>query len=296
MSWLKVEGIVQQYDTIEKAEAVAADLQQNDSRGDVIGRESTYGDDGRILSERGVLLLMAAITTITTERFLEFWSKVTDDLCVHPDDAAVLRDNRHRFETNTMVGPFMGKVKTAPVVFLTLNPGSSGVESDEAQTPSVREGTKRILGGDAPLPSFETNPEGRKWTQRILTQFGVRYESAVDRVAFINFVPYRSKGFTDHKLITRLHSVSMVRRWTEDTLFREARGGERIVVCIVAHERWGLQPGTTQGVSLFSPQCVPRQYILIHGPDREKIGQLIRRAVFNPHATASFSYQAREIA
>jgi hypothetical protein len=25
---------------------------------------------------------MAAITTITTERFLQFWSKVTDDLCV----------------------------------------------------------------------------------------------------------------------------------------------------------------------------------------------------------------------
>jgi len=220
---------------------------------------------------------MAAITTITTERFLQFWSKVTDDLCVHPDDAAMLCDNRHRLET---IGPFMGKIKTAPVVFLTLNPGSSGVESREAQTPSVREGMKRILGGDAPLPSFETNREGRKWTQRILTQFGVRYESAADKVAFINLVPYRSKGFTDHKLITRLHSVSMVRRWTQDTLFREARAGERIVVCIVAHERWGLQPGTTQGVSLFSPQCGSRQYILKLGPDREKIGQLIRRAVF----------------
>ena len=222
---------------------------------------------------------------MTTDDWLAFLARATD-LCVHPDDAPVLNATRHRLETNTLIGALMGPVRTARVVFLTLNPGSSGVEAAEAQRPEVREEMRRILGGDAPLPSFKTNPGGRVWTQRILTQFGVRYEAAADKVAFVNLVPYRSGGLDskDRRLIPQLPTVKMVRRWTCDTLFPEARAGKRIVVCIVSHREWGFEPGTQQGISLFAPKCTRRQYILLHGPERENIGRLIRLAVYGEAA------------
>src|SRR6516225_4584642 len=54
----------------------------------------------------------------------------------------------------TLVGPFMGPVRTAPVVLLTLNPGfSTGEAREAAQIPAARESMANNLGGDAPLPA-----------------------------------------------------------------------------------------------------------------------------------------------
>jgi hypothetical protein len=84
-------------------------------------------------------------------------------------------------------------VRTAPVVLLTLNGGINGVERDEAKIPHERELMARNLGGDAPLPTFASNPGGREWTERRLAQFGLSYEVASLKVAFINLIPYHSR-------------------------------------------------------------------------------------------------------
>src|SRR5262249_38396980 len=105
-------------------------------------------------------------TMVTTEDFLKFWAKAVLSLQIHPDDAAALKGNRHTLALDALVGPFMGPVRTAPVVLLTLNGGINGVERDEANNPAVRGLMARNLGGDAPLPTFATNPGGREWTER----------------------------------------------------------------------------------------------------------------------------------
>jgi hypothetical protein len=138
------------------------------------------------------------------------------------------------------------------------------------------------LGGDAPLPDWENigNPAGRGWTERRLSQFGVTYKSAADKVAFINLIPYRSdEGAKDMRMVERLASSRCVRRWAHDTLFREARDGKRIVVCLRSARVWGLQPDTEQGL-LFTPQF-NRASFMLHGAMREKIGLDVRRAVLN---------------
>jgi hypothetical protein len=76
---------------------------------------------------------------VTTDEFLRFWAKAIASLQIHPDDAEALKSNRHALTLDTLVGPFMGPVRTAPVVLLTLNPGFSGVEQGEAKMQAVRE-------------------------------------------------------------------------------------------------------------------------------------------------------------
>jgi hypothetical protein len=71
-------------------------------------------------------MLERNIEMVTTEDFLQFWAKAIPNLQIHPDDAEALRHNRHSLALDTLVGPFMGPVRTAPVVLLTLNGGLMG--------------------------------------------------------------------------------------------------------------------------------------------------------------------------
>jgi hypothetical protein len=226
---------------------------------------------------------------VTTENFLRFWAKAIPNVQVHPDDVAALDGNRHDLARDVLVGPFMGPVRAAPVVLLTLNGGlgKEGVEQREATIPSAREEMARNLLGDAPLPSFATNPGGREWTERLLAQFGLCYESAAPKVAFINLIPYRSmSGSQDMRMAKLLPSSRMVLAWAHDTLFPEGEAGKRVVVCLRSARAWGLDPDTPQrGQSLFTPYF-NRRGIMCHvdrngepSPMREKVGTAVRRAV-----------------
>ena len=216
---------------------------------------------------------------VTTEVFLRFWAKAIPSLQIHPGDAMALKGNRHTLALDTLVGPFMGPVRTAPVILLTLNGGFSGVERDEAKTPAVRELMARNLRGDAPLPTFATNPAGRKWTESRLAQFGLSYAVASLKVAFVNLIPYRSReGAKDLHMIKRLESARLVRAWAHDTLFREAEAGKRVVVCLRSAGAWGLESDTQRGLSLFTPRFT-RAGFMLHGPMREKVSFAVQRTV-----------------
>jgi hypothetical protein len=216
---------------------------------------------------------------VTTEDLLRFWAKAIPSLQIHPDDAEALKSNRHTLALDTLVGPWMGPLRTAPVVLLTLNGGFSGVERDEAKMPAVRELMAHNLGGDAPLPTFATNPGGREWTERRLAQFGLSYEVASSKVAFVNLIPYRSReGARDLHMLERLESVHLVRAWAHDTLFPEAEAGKRAVVCLRSARAWGLEPDTQRGLSLFTPKF-NRAGFMLHGPMRETVSFAVRRAI-----------------
>ena len=159
--------------------------------------------------------------TSTTD-YLAFWSKAIPNLHVHPDDEAALKSTPHKFALDTLVGPWMGPIRTAPVVILMLNGGmaGNGEEARAAQMPTARESMAHNLTGDAPLPNWEGigNPAGREWTTRRLNQFGVSYKAASDKVAFVNLIPYRSKeGAKDIRMADRLESCRVLRSWMHYT-------------------------------------------------------------------------------
>ena len=217
---------------------------------------------------------------VSTNDFLDFWSKAIPNLQVHPDDEAALKTNRHEFQLDALVGPWMGPVRTAPVIILMLNGGlvGNGEEAVAAQMPTARASMARTLTGDAPLPNWEGNPKGREWTTKRLAQFGLSYKAAADKVAFINLMPYRSKnGAKDIRMADRLESCRVMRSWMRDTIFKEAEAGERIVICLRSHQQWGLERGTNRGVSLFSPVCNRGGYTLLN--EREPIAKAVRQAV-----------------
>src|SRR5262249_22205335 len=138
------------------------------------------------------------------------------------------------------------------------------------------------LGGNAPLPTFATNPKGRVWAEARLRQFGLNYQNAGSKVAFINLIPYRSsEGSKDKKrMIPHLASSRIVLAWACDTLFREAESGKRVVVCLRSAKDWGLDPAIPERGLLFTPKVNPRSGYLVHGAVREKVCLAVRRAVF----------------
>jgi hypothetical protein len=224
---------------------------------------------------------------ITTEDLVQFWSKAIPSLQVHPEDAATLNANRHALALDALVGPWMGPIRTAPVVLLTLNGGLAGTgeEARAARMPAARESAVNTLSGDAPLPDWVGNPAGRVWTQSRLAQFGLSYAAAATKVAFVNLIPYRSKdGAFDKHMINRLESCRMVWAWARDTLFPAAEAGERIVVCLRSARDWGLEPASQRGKSLFSPKFTRSGY-MHHGAVREIVGTVVRRAVYTPDKT-----------
>jgi hypothetical protein len=175
-----------------------------------------------------------------------------------------------------------------------LNGGLNGVEQDEAKMPDVRKLMAQNLGGDAPLPTFATNPGGREWTERRLTQFGLSYKTASTKVAFVNLIPYRSReGAKDLRMLDCLESTRLVRAWAHDTLFPEAEAGKRVVVCLRSARAWGLEPDTQRGLSLFTPKF-NRAGFMLHGPMREKVSFAVQRAV-GPSSTSATATRASGI-
>jgi hypothetical protein len=219
----------------------------------------------------------------STDDLVQHWAKAIPDLHIHPDDAEALRTKRHQFELGALVGPWMGPIRTAPVVLLYLNPGLAGTgeEVTSAQDPEVREAMVRNLAGDAPLPSWKGNPAGLGWTDSKLKQFGVTYESASSKIAFVNLIPYRSaEGSKDARMSKCLESSRLMLTWANDTLFPEARAGERIVVCLQSAHLWNLQTGTREGEALYAPPKTRQGIMHKIGATREEIGSAVRRRVF----------------
>jgi hypothetical protein len=177
----------------------------------------------------------------------------------------------------------MGPISEAPVVLLYLN-GGLGNRAEvisASQDAETREEMIRTLHGGAPLFSFRTNPLGRIWTDGKLGQFGLTYQSAATKVAFVNIMAYKSQnGGEDVHMVNRLTSSRMVRRWAHDTLFPEARRGERVVVCLRSARLWGVTPGTREGDALYAPD-VTRGGFMHHGSMREEIARAVRARVYD---------------
>jgi hypothetical protein len=224
---------------------------------------------------------------VSNENFFGFWSKAISSLQEHPDDEAALKTNPHGFPLDTLVGPWMGPIRTAPVIILTLNGNlvGNGEEARAAQMPVARAFAAHNLTGDAPLPDWHAigNPAGLGWTTGRLTQFELSYKDAADKVAFVNLIAYKSKDGSKHmnmRMANKLPSSLMMQAWMRDTIFPEAEAGERLVICLRSHRAWDLEPGTQRGESLFAPKCT-RGGHMAHGEMREKICLAVRRAVFD---------------
>lgn len=212
------------------------------------------------------------------ESLFRFWSEMPAGALHHPRDRHVLARVPHAFPHTAPPNPFFGPLRTAPLVLLYLSPGLGPEDEAAARDPAFREFFLRQWTGDAPLPAADEYPGWWKWWAPRVAQFGLDPLAARDKVAFLNISPYRSKTFSDWPMLAALPSSRAALDWAQNTLFRQAYDGERIVVCLRSARYWGLsapRDGGPWGRGLYVSHFTQSGY-LHHGSERDAIRAHVR--------------------
>jgi hypothetical protein len=156
--------------------------------------------------------------------------------------------------------PFVGDIRRADVVILLLNPGFGITDYfSEYQHPEFRERHVASLWqrpAQNGYPLHFLDPEmcwhgGSTWWMRKLGEvvaalaskrFNGSYLKALRetarRVAAVELFPYHSSNFAEWRLLDRLPSVSMARRFAADVLLADAQVGDRLIIVTRQAERW----------------------------------------------------------
>jgi hypothetical protein len=208
----------------------------------------------------------------------EFWSGLPGDAHVHPADQTVLDRVEHHFELDCLLGPFRGRLRTAPVVLLFLSPGFKESDRVHGQTKAGQEYYVRLRSGDCDLPTAEEHEAANTWATRIVRQFELDYDTIRSNVAFLNIGAYKSQDFRDWKMLTALPSCRITLDWTQSVLFPQAEAGERVVVCLRSAELWGLRINERYGKGLFAPAC-NRSGFMLKGQIREEAVTAVKDAI-----------------
>jgi len=136
----------------------------------------------------------------------EFWSGLPGNAHYHPADRVVLERVKPQFRLDCLVAPFMGRLRTAPVVLLFLSPGFVESDRSDASSATAQAYYARRRIGDCDLPSEQEHASALRWAKPILRQFALEYDSVRSTVAFLDIAAYKSRGFRDWKMLTALPS------------------------------------------------------------------------------------------
>jgi hypothetical protein len=183
----------------------------------------------------------------------DFWREVPGDARCHPLDEKVLARVDHQFNLECLLGPYMGRLQTAPVVLLFLSPGFDVDAIAHGKSPDGVRYYTRQRDGFADLPCPEEHGAAHRWILRVLKQFEVDWSDARSKVAFLNISPYKSKDFKDGPMLASLPSCRAALDWAQSVLFPQAERGERLVVCLRSAAYWGLGRKSAAKGSLIVP-------------------------------------------
>jgi len=162
----------------------------------------------------------------------DFWKKLPDKSCVHPEDLEVVEKCNGVFELHVPPGHINGQLKTAPVIALFLNPGFE----DE----KCRELLFKQIEGESDFPLWFN-----RWRQWFIprVKIGDMTEAEIAKnVSIFNVCSYASK---DAKLLTpailkKLPSTQVAIKYLHEVLIPQAQRGERFIVVCRAAWAWKI--------------------------------------------------------
>lgn len=188
-----------------------------------------------------------------TGDIFRFWAGLKPGTKVHPLDAEVLGRVEHGFDLDCLPFPFLGPLKTAPVVLLYLNPSLGGDDHEVAGSATSQKWFHRALDGMHPLPDTAQTAAAAKWCQKQVKLLG-DWERMRHHVAILELTPYHCSRFenADPKLLPALASSRAAAAWAQEVLFPDARDGRRVVICVWGARSWGLAAGRQYGEKLFA--------------------------------------------
>jgi hypothetical protein len=208
---------------------------------------------------------------------VSFWDGLPGDCRVHPADVDVLHRVQHHLQLDCLPGPFNGELKSAPVILLFLSPGFSDYDLKHAKSQIGQDYYKNSRSGFHSLPSTEEHTTSSSWTKSIIKQLDIDYESAREKVAFLNICPYKSTRFQDRHLLSALPSCRVAVSWAQSVLFPQAISGRRVVLCLRSAGYWGLKTGYSSG-TLFAPPHT-RAGIMHHDEYRRNVILAVKDAL-----------------
>ena len=206
----------------------------------------------------------------------EFWEDYQLGERIHRLDKLIFDGlkSQHDLNLECLPVPFYGPLKTAPIVFLYLNPGLSKLDLEQAKS---NEGQKRryeSLRGLTSLSQLRVNSEKSWWVDK--TAFlEIPAENLLEKIAVLQLCAYHSKEFKDWPLIAALPSSRVAISWAQEELFADARAGKRVVICLRSPRYWGLAPGQSYDGALFAPLTTRNGHI----QKLDGMRDTIRRAV-----------------
>lgn len=209
----------------------------------------------------------------------EFWSQVGPNERQHPADRIVLSrmNGKHGFDLDCLPYPFMGPLKTAPVVLLYLSPGFDKSDPETAKTDKGRNWVMECRAGNQPLPGPKEYQSAWEWWRRRTAVFG-NWDDLRSEIAVLEIGAYHSEEFNDYPLLLALPSSRVSVEWAQSVLFPQATAGERIVVCLRSAAYWGLREGESYGKALYVPR-VTRGGHMLNGPMRDEIVKNVKALV-----------------
>jgi hypothetical protein len=174
-----------------------------------------------------------------------------------------------RLHLSLLPQPYCGDLSRADIFILLLNPGFSYTDYyGESRVPTFRQRLMTTLKqefGDTEFPFIWLDPEfcwhgGFVWWETKLRdvlsiiaerKFDGSYIDAVrdlsKRLASIELVPYHSRSFGAHSLLTQLPSVETSRLFARDVLAPNASAGRKTVIVTRRSADWGMPPVVPPG-------------------------------------------------
>lgn len=167
-----------------------------------------------------------------------YWSKVrqTSQGWAHPEDEDVLGREPHSFNLDFPPPAFVGDVVNAKIIVLAANGGYSA---------TVTPGEFVAKGAAERYIERLARPAEADWREVAPYYRGINYAELVfsGRAAIVNACAYRSPKISEErdnrKLIEKLRSVQMTRRWLIEVVLPEMQAGNRVVVG-KRHGLWDL--------------------------------------------------------
>lgn len=169
-----------------------------------------------------------------------------------------------RFHLSLLPSPYAGDLERAQVFVLMLNPGLGLSDYLADSDPNHSNWQRKMLRqdlGTTEFPFISLNPDfcwtgGFNWWEKKLRpvlqvianeKFDGRYYEAMkflsQRLASIELVPYHSRNFRAHKLISRLQSANSALDYVAGDLVPRALKGEIALIATRQAREWNLPKG-----------------------------------------------------
>lgn len=167
-----------------------------------------------------------------------------------------------RLHLSLLPVPYVGNIRNAEIVILLLNPGFQYSDYwSETNNPEFRKRLKQNLQQSFDAVEFPFLfldpqfcwPSGFMWWEKklrdvlkeiALRKFSGNYHAALhdlsQRLACVELIPYHSRTFKDHKLISLLPSIQTAKRFVQTSLVQDAVSMKRTLIATRQVKEWGI--------------------------------------------------------